>query len=587
MDKEILTGKITEAAVAYYNTHTPLMSDEEYDTLIDKLRAVDPSHTLLQKVGARPMGVTFRHNIPAGSQEKLKDKAAFDKWVEQTRGFGCRKFVKGLKLDGLTIVLDYCQGRLTRALSRGDGFQGGDLTANVIQMDNVKQELPVPFTGSLRGEMILSKSKFAEHFAPLGYTNPRNSASGVSSDQKGSGLCQHLKVIYFDCIGDDGSTTEEERLQFMAKHLELDVVETDIFDDTAEMWESWASLASIRDSLDYEIDGVVVRANEIAVQNLMGSTADLRPKAQKCIKFEAQGAVTELLSVELTIGSNGAIVPTGKFRPVQIGGVTVSSSLLSNFDEIKRLDIAVGDTIYVSRRGDVIPKIERVIDRPTTRHPILPPETCIVCGAKTEFFGAYLLCTNDGCVGTEFRRLLKYVKKRDIKFLGEETLAELYENHNIKTPPDLYTLTEEYLSKVPRGMGIVGEGAKVIIEEIDKSKIVQLKDLLGCLCIPMLGRRQTEILMGLGVDTLDKFFNITADELMKLPGFKDAKSTAIVNGIQAARLLIGKMTQILILQENKKEEPIMASGNKLAGRQFCFTGAIEKCDESGKRFSAR
>lgn len=585
MEKDALVMKIDEAAIAYYNSAAPLMTDTEYDSLVDQLKAVEPGHPLLQKVGARPMGVTFRHSIPAGSQEKLKDKAAFDKWVEQTRSFGCRKFVKGLKLDGLTIILEYFHGRLTRALSRGDGFQGCDLTANVIQMGNVKQVLPVAFTGSLRGEMILSKSKFEEHFAPLGYTNPRNSASGVSSDQKGSGLCQHLKVIYFDCVGDDGSTTEKERLRYMAKHLELDVVETDFFDDPAAMWESWASLASVRDSLDYEIDGVVVRVNEIAVQNLMGSTSDLRPKAQKCIKFEAQGAVTELLSVELTIGSNGAIIPTGKLRPVQIGGVTVSSALLSNFDEVKRLGIAIGDAVYVSRRGDVIPKIERVIDRPANRLPIVAPEFCIVCGAKTEMIGAYLFCSNDGCVGTEFRRLLKYVKKRDIKFLGEETLAELYENHNIKTPPDLYTLTEEYLSTVPRGLGIVGEGARAIIEEIDKSRTIQLKDLLGCLCIPMLGRRQTEILMGLGVDTLDKFLNITPDELMKLPGFKDAKSTAIVNGIQAARPLIAKMTQTLTLQENREEEPIMASGDKLAGKQFCFTGAIEKCDESGKRFT--
>jgi DNA ligase (NAD+) len=586
MEKGKLIKMISDASAAYYNTDAPQMSDTEFDGLIEKLRDIDPDHPLLYKVGARPMGRVYEHSIPAGSQEKLKDKNAYDKWIEQTRNHGCRRYAKGLKMDGLTIVLDFQDGKLTRALSRGDGFFGADLSSNVIQMKNVKKVLPVPFSGSLRGEMILAKSDFEKHFAPLGYTNPRNSASGVSSDQKGTGLHKHLKVLYFDCIGNDGSATEEESLRYMKDILGLDVVETEFFDDPESLWNVWAAMASVRDSLDFEIDGVVVRVNEIAIQNEMGSTSDLRPKSQRCLKFEAQGALTELLAVELSIGSNGAIVPTGKLNPVHIGGVTVSSALLSNFLEVQRLDIAVGDTVYVTRRGDVIPKIEHVVDRPANRQPIAVPDTCIVCGAKTEMVGAYLLCTNDLCVGTEFRRLLKYVSKRNIKFLGEETLAELYENHAIKTPPDLYTLTEEYLRNVTKGKGsIVGEGAKVIIAEIDKSRTVQLKDLLGCLAIPMLGRRQTEIIINLGIDSIEKFLDLKVEELVQYPGFKDAKATAIVNGIQAARPLIDKMCRILTLTATTKKEVTAMQESKLSGKQFCFTGAIEKLDGSGKRFT--
>lgn len=585
MDKEKLVQTIEEAADAYYNTGNPVMSDAEYDLLIEKLRDFDPEHPVLYRVGARPLGQTFKHNIPAGSQEKLKDKNAYDRWVAQARDYGCRRFAKGHKLDGLTAVLDYEEGRLVRVLSRGDGKVGSDLTANAVEMKNVKQRLPVPFTGSLRGEVILSKSDFEKHFAPLGYTNPRNSASGVSSDQKGTGLHKHLKIIFFDCVGDDGSTTEEERSVYMKHTLGLEVAPTDFFDDPQKLWESWIQLAPVRESLDYEIDGIVVRVNEIDVQKIMGSTADLRPKSQRCLKFEAMGALTELVDVELSIGSNGAIIPTGKLKPVQIGGVTVSSALLSNFGEIQRLDIAVGDEVYVTRRGDVIPKIENVVSRPAHRKAIAVPDACIVCGAKTEMVGAHLLCTNDSCVGTEFRRLLKYVSKRDIKFLGEETLSELYENHGIKTPPDLYTLTEEYLSTVPKGLGVVGIGAKTIIEEINKSKNVALKDLLGCLCIPLLGRRQAEIMIGLGIDTLDKFLNLTVEELAVYPGFKETKATAIVNGIQAARPLIEKMLNVVTLEQTKKKEGAVMTGAKLSGKQFCFTGAIERMDDSGKRYT--
>lgn len=585
MNKAELEAKILEANIAYHNTGAPIMSDEEYDALTDQLAAIEPDHLLFRKVGARPMGVTFKHRIPAGSQEKLKDKSAFDRWVEQARSLGLTTFTMGEKLDGLTAVLDYEDGLLVRGLLRGDGFEGEDYTNNIIQMKNVKKKLPDLFTGSLRGEIILSKSDYATYFAPLGYINPRNTAAGVSRDQKGTGLCQHLKIVFFDCIGDDGSVSEEGRLIFM-NSLGLETVVTEFFDDPEALWATWLAKADTRNDLDYEIDGVVVRVNNLDIQDEMGMTSDLRPKGQKCLKFEAQGALSRLLGVELTLGSNGAIVPTAKLEPVQIGGVTVSSALLANYNEIARLDIAIGDSVYVTRRGDVIPKVEHVVHRPENRQPIVPPEACIVCGAKTEMVGAYLLCSNDSCVGTEFRRLLKYVTKRGIKYLGEETLTELYENHNIKTPPDLYRITEKLLSGVSRGKGgVVGEGAKAIIAEIDKSRTVQLKDLLGCLALPMLGRRQTEILIGLGIDTLDKFLAATADDLIGLPGFQAAKATAIVDGIQAARPLIEEMARILTLEVASVEAPVAAKSASLQGKIFCFTGKIMKTDDSGNRYT--
>jgi len=366
MDKDSLVRLLEQAAEAYYNTSIPVMSDEQYDLLIEQLREIDPDHPLLYKVGARPMGVTFKHSIPAGSQEKLKDKNAFDRWIRQAQDYGCRRYALGYKYDGLTAVLDYANGKLVRGLLRGDGIEGEDISANIVKMKNVKLCLPSSFTGSLRGEIILAKSDFEKYFKPLAYTNPRNSASGVCRDQKGTGLCEHLSIIYFDIIGNEGGETEEDRLAY-AKSLGLEVAETCFFSDPEEMWQHWIELASKRDALDYEIDGTVVRVNDINIQKAMGATSDLRPKSQRCLKFEAQGALSELLSVELSIGSNGAIIPTAKLKPVQIGGVTVSSALLGNFQEIERLGIAVGDTVYISRRGDVIPKIEHLIDKPADR----------------------------------------------------------------------------------------------------------------------------------------------------------------------------------------------------------------------------
>jgi len=580
MNKDELVKILTSAKENYYNNlknpTTAVMPDEEFDLLEAQLRKIDPTNPILSSVGIRPMGITFKHNIPAGSQEKLSDKSSYDKWIATTKNFGATSWVKGWKLDGLTVVIDYeyVNGELQRGLTRGDGFEGEDITANVVQMMNVKKRLPIPFTGSLRGEMILAKSLFEEHFRPLEYTNPRNAASGVSRDQKGKGLCKYLKVIYFDMIGNDGCTTEIERLNYMKNKMGLEVVETDEFTDAEEMWNSWLEMASKRDSLDYEIDGVVVRVNDLAIQEQMGATSDLRPKSQRCIKFEAQGDITTLTSVEVTIGSTGAHIPTAKFNPIQIGGVTVSSAQIGNYNEVERLQIAVGDTIYVTRRGDVIPKIEHVTYRPENRQPIVAPDKCIICGCPTEMVGAYLVCTSDTCEGVQFRKLVNYIVKRNIKHLGDTTIEKLYTDHNIKTPVDIYSLTEDFLATVEVGNGIVGARAKRIMAEIDKSRTAELKDFMGSLSIPFLGRRQAENMIELGIDTLGKFLDLKIDELAALQGFKETRATGIVNGIKNSLNLINDMAKVVTIKAYVPKQVITpASGIQY---NICLTGTMTR-----------
>lgn len=584
---------LIKADTTYYNTGETVMTDQQYDLLRTRLKKIDPTNPYLRRVGAPPIGQLSKHKIPMGSQEKLEDETAFKKWAEkiiQAKVFEV-VFVVQLKLDGISVSLDYEEGVLMRVLTRGDGKEGEDITCNALMMQGVKPVLPDKFTGSLRGEVMLRKDTFKKIFEPLGYKNPRNTVSGLSRDQKKTGLQQHFAVICYDFAdglpGEEELATEVQRIEFLSE-LGIKTVKTHPCKTVDEVWAKYKEIEGLRQDIELEIDGIIVRANSLGVQEDLGMSSDGRcPKGQRCVKFESLGAETKLVSVELTIGHTGAIIPTGKVEPVEIGGVTVSSVLLNNFEFIEKLGVAIGDTVRVIRAGDVIPYAEEVMVRPKNRQPIVPPEKCIACGSKLVKDGAHIFCRNEECEGQEFQKLKSYVNKRNIKFLGEELLLTLYENHNIKTPPDLYKLTEEFLSKVKSGNGVVGSNAKRIMPEIEKSKKVQLCDFFGSLGLKLLGRRQAEILVGAGINTFDKFMNLKVSDILGIPGFgtsatEGSKGDVIVAGLKSAKGLIQGLLDAGVEIDKAQIQKTVIEGAKLSGWVVCFTGVRPQPDEEAK-----
>lgn len=564
----MLVEQLKKASQAYYNG-SPIMSDHEFDTLVDQLREENPEHPFLQTVGAPATGNTIKHNTPVGSQEKLKDKKEFDKWAAKIPQDIEHPYLLQHKLDGITIVLNYTDGYLTSAVTRGDGYKGEDVTQNIRHM-GIPNYLPDNFTGSIRGEALLNKTTFIKHFQPLGYRNPRNTVAGKIRDQKATPeILGHFYITPFDLFDDNKDyNTEVEKLQTLTMYG-FTPVTTQVFKTAEEVWLAYQKCEDTRNNLDYEIDGVIVRANSIAVQTDLGIGNDLRPKGQQCIKFQALSKSTYLNSVEISLGHTGAHIPVGKLEPVEIGGVTVSSVLLNNWNEIERLGLAIGDKVEVIRAGDVIPKIVRVLDRSANRTPINPPTECIECASEIVVNGAYHQCQNDDCSGKQYQRLENWVNKRNIKFLGDKLLEELYDNHDIKHPYQLYELTEDYLSKVNRGNGIVGSLATDIISEINKSKTATLPQFLGSLGIQFLGRRQTEIMMKTcALKSLDDFLSVDVETLERNDGFSEdsTKARGIVEGLQKARDEINNLLKYVSIEEVELNDTSKGS--------ICFSGAL-------------
>ena len=597
MDINQLVSILKKASIAYYNSGTTIMSDEEYDKLADQLRQQDPNNAFFKSIGAPPEGTIVKHQIPMGSQEKLKDKAEFDRWAKTISNYigpnnseeqhTKAPFVMQLKLDGSSVALNYEDGELVSAVTRGNGLEGEDITPNVIQMGNVKKKLP-GFTGSLRGEMILKISAFVKVFEPLGYKNPRNTVAGLSRDRKSGDMQKHLDVIYYDICMDRVFPTETERINFIKNTLDLTPVKTYSYSSSEKVWEAYKKVEEIRGTLEYECDGVVIRANSTHCQHQLGTSSDLRPKGQRCVKFAPMGAVTILKAVEIAVGHTGAIIPRAILEPVIVGGVTVTHTTLSNFEEVERLGIALGDKVRITRRGDVIPKLENKVEEGKNRIKIEVPTVCPSCGSLVVKDGAHIFCRNDNCKGKNLRRILTYAEKRNIKYLGDELVAELFENHGVTEPYHLYSLTEEKLSKVKRGLGVVGCGAKQVMAEIEKSKECPLNEFIGSLCIPLLGRRQAEIMINQGIDTLDKFMSVNVETLRSLTGFSEegTKAPAIVEGIRKAKELIMELKKHVQIK-GKKPEPAIVTGGKLSNLSFCFTGTIEKTDENGERYTRK
>lgn len=558
-DIDLIVEKLLIARKAYYRTGHPVMTDQEYDALENLVRQVDPTHPILHKVGEEPSSLwkKARHEIFMGSLAKVNTEDEFRDWAAKTSG----RLTLQPKLDGLSLSMVYEDGKFVRAITRGKGITGEDISPNVSKMAEFVDKTSEEFTGSVRCEIILLKKDLDRINSVLDendrYKNCRNAAAGISRRLDGK-YCAYLHLIFYDISL--GLGEEEKILSLRNLGFKTVPYSTGTIDQIINAHEE---LEEKRESLPYNIDGSVIKINDHETQVSMGIVSG-RPKGQIAWKFDPPSAATVLLNVEAEIGRTGVITPVAILEPVEIDGSTIQRATLHNIAEIERLGVGIGDIVMVVKRNDIIPKIESVIEHKGV--PIDLPDACPACGSPVESDGIRLTCSAEECPGKSFHRIMNFIKVAKIDSLGETLVEKLYDIGKLRSIADLYRLRLEDIAGLER-WGL--KSAQTIIDNINKVRTLDQVTFLAGMGIPTLSVKTAEELLG-QFGTIESLQGATMEQIAGLRGFSDISAEKIVTGLQAFKEQIQETMELVTVTIAEKEL------GSLSGKSFCFTGTLDK-----------
>jgi DNA ligase (NAD+) len=551
---------------SYYNGEAEI-SDAEFDLLWDELKSLDPKNPVLARVGADNTDgfPKAKHLIPMGSQEKAANPEEFRQWAEKTAGrddFG--GFVVQYKLDGASLELQYENGVLVKAVTRGDGVTGDDITPNARRMKGVVAELPDPFSGGVRGEVIMTHEVREKKYRDK--ANCRNAANGLMRRKDGEGS-EDLSLVTYDASapGNDGFFSAEiDKISWLAKQG-FTVAGVKELAGADEIIAYREEVTAGRDKLPFDIDGLVVKDNTIDMADLRRA----RPERQIAFKFEPETAFSVLRAVEWS-ESGATYTPIGVIDPVRLAGTTVQRANLNNPDMIRVMGLKIGKAVSVVKRGEIIPKIEGLAPAgalPEERETeIAFPASCGTCGAALQDAGTRLFCPNPECPKRLHHRLEKWINVLDIRELGDKLLRQLFDKNRVRNISDLYTLTAEELAEYER-MG--KQSAEKVIRHIRTPRELSLAGFVAGFDFEGVGELIMERAVSSGYDTLEKLRAAAAPDLAALWGIGDITAETIVQGLKDAKEEMYKVlsTGIIGIASPRNDLP-------LAGLSFCFTGEL-------------
>lgn len=583
----LLAEEVFKHRNLYYN-QTPIISDEAFDLLLDELKSLSPDHPAITDVGYPIEENTewkkATHNIKMGSLNKINSSDEIKEWVFELFKPNNSIFYSE-KIDGISIECCYEDGKFTQAITRGNGTVGLDISSNVILMGGVKKVLPTKFTGSLRGEILLKKSKHKKYFPDA--ENPRNAASGLSSRLDGVG-CEHLDILFYQAIGDVDLTSEFLQLKFLQEDLGLNVPNynayagktiDELVNFIAAEWKKYQD--KTRDSLDYLIDGLVICINDLEYQNSIKEKHN-RPWGKLALKFPNQLFKTTVKSIDWTLG-RGRITPRCWFDKINILGSNVEKASVYNIAYIKKLGLGIGSEVYVCKAGEIIPRVESVL---TEGLPIDIPTKCPACSGPLEMQGENLTCVStDTCPAQLVGRLSNWISSLGILEWGEALLQRLIDTEKVRTVADLYKLSVADLAALER-MG--AKSAKKCYDSLRSQTTLSLDTFLGSLSIPLVAKATIKMVMDAGYDSLDKILSMSKDDLLKVKGIGEVKAELFSKGLRRNKELISELLEVGIKIESKN------MSGKLVGMNIAITGAtnikrddlVKIIEENGGTFSS-
>ena len=541
----------------YHVLDNPTIPDAEYDRLFHQLKALEAAHPELitadsptQRVGAKPLSgfAQIRHEIPMLSLDNAFSDEEFYAFVKRIEDRLIRlpeplTFCCEPKLDGLAVSILYVNGVLTQAATRGDGMTGEDITANIRTIRNIPLQLLMdnpPARLEVRGEVFMPHEGFerlnqqALEKGEKTFANPRNAAAGSLRQLDPKITSKRPLVLNAYGIGIaegvDLPNTHYDRLQWL-KSIGIPVnPEIRLCNGTDEVLDFYRDIQNKRSSLGYDIDGTVLKINDIALQEKLGFISKA-PRWAIAYKFPAQEELTRLNDVEFQVGRTGAITPVAKLEPVFVAGVTVSNATLHNGDEIERLDIAIGDTVVIRRAGDVIPQIIGVLHdrRPADARPIIFPKTCPVCdSAIVRIEGeAVARCTGGLFCAAQRKEALKHFVSRkamDIDGVGGKLIEQLVDRELVHTPADLFKLDLTTLTRLER-MGT--KSAENALASLEKAKNTTLARFIFALGIREVGEA-TALNLANHFKTLEALQNADLEALQQVPDVGEVVANRIL-----------------------------------------------------------
>lgn len=541
----------------YHVLDNPTIPDAEYDRLFHQLKALEATHPELitadsptQRVGAKPLSgfAQIRHEIPMLSLDNAFSDEEFYAFVKRIEDRLIRlpeplTFCCEPKLDGLAVSILYVNGILTQAATRGDGATGEDITANIRTIRNIPLQLLMdnpPARLEVRGEVFMPHAGFerlnqqALEKGEKTFANPRNAAAGSLRQLDPKITSKRPLVLNAYGIGIaegvDLPNTHYDRLQWL-KSIGIPVnPEIRLCNGTDEVLDFYRDIQNKRSALGYDIDGTVLKINDIALQEKLGFISKA-PRWAIAYKFPAQEELTRLNDVEFQVGRTGAITPVAKLEPVFVAGVTVSNATLHNGDEIERLDIAIGDTVVIRRAGDVIPQIIGVLHdrRPADARPIVFPKTCPVCdSAIVRIEGeAVARCTGGLFCAAQRKEALKHFVSRkamDIDGVGGKLIEQLVDRELVHTPADLFKLDLTTLTRLER-MG--AKSAENALASLEKAKNTTLARFIFALGIREVGEA-TALNLANHFKTLEALQNADLEALQQVPDVGEVVANRIL-----------------------------------------------------------
>lgn len=594
-DVEALARRLLELQ-AQYAAGRPSESDREYDRLFDQLKSWEDAHPELrlpwsptQRVGS-DLSADFaevRHSVPVLSLDKAYSIEEVSTWAEKTSRLiqGPLTVTGEQKMDGLSLVLYYEQGILARAVTRGDGTVGNDVTANVRTMRSVPLRLETPLTMAVRGEVYLAKSDFERINAQLAepYANPRNLAAGSLRRIKSSEVAQvPLRIMVYEAFVDapvDRRPTSH--------HQAMELLRSEGFPlnphfvsfpatDMGAMAEFVATQTQARPELEWEIDGLVFKVDHLALREELGNTGH-HPRWAIAYKFESPQAQTVVEEIFVQVGRTGRVTPVARVKPAAVGGTTVTFITLHNRDYIEALGLGVGDEVAISRRGDVIPAVEEVLEHHADTIWAFPSR-CPECDSVLEVRGAHHFCPNSQCPAQVKGKLAFFVGRgqMDIETLGPETLDVLVSRGLVRDAADLFTCDFDQLT------GVAGFGEKKIQALKDGIALARTRDfgtLLASLGVPDLGKKLVELLFGAGYlsfDSLTRVLKSQPESLLEIHGIGPKTVENLQRELLSPEVLslVSRLGSAGLPLE--APAPAQAESQGLAGTIWCVTGSFSR-----------